>query len=288
MNLIRNELLKQRKHVFTLLGFGLLLLLIVYSFSSTFDQYATTQERFDQFVQQEEAKGNHVAPLQADDPLLLMKAVLSTENALSWSMLILSTLGPIVACIIGSLLIGNEYRFGTVRYLLTHGASRTNVLLSKVAVLMLILGGMILLLCIAGVVTVMVIDMLYGMSFAMPAGPLILEFLVTFLGLFLWGLVGFSIALFFRNPLPGVALGIGWPILEAAVLDRFGIRDMLPLWNQKALLAHTFERLGTVGPAGFPVLPEYPDIMQALLITLVYVGILIASSQAVFQRQQIS
>jgi ABC-type transport system involved in multi-copper enzyme maturation permease subunit len=288
MNLIRNEFLKQRKHVFTLIGTGLLLALILYSFGTAFDQYSSMQERFDQFVLAEQAKGNQVMPLQTNDPILMMKEVISTKNSLSWSMVILSTLGPIIACIFGALQMGNEYRFGTVRHLLTHGPSRTQILLSKLAVLMLMLGLLILLLILAGFVSTSVIALLYGLPLTMPESSFVIEFIVTFLGLFLWGLAGFAVALFFRNPLPGVALGLGWPILEAAILDRYAVRDYLPLWNQKALLAHTFERLGTVGPANFPVLPEYPEFPTALLITLAYISILVLSCQLVFQRQQIS
>jgi hypothetical protein len=121
-----------------------------------------------------------------------------------------------------------------------------------------------------------------------PNGAFFSEFFVTFLGLLIWGIVGFTVSLLFKNALVGVALGIGWPIVEATFLDQYSIRNALPLWNQKALLAHTFERLGDIGPANFPLVKGTPEFSTALVISCCYLVALLLICQFVFRKQQIS
>lgn len=290
MGSLGREFLKQGKHISTYLCLGVMALFIIIEFIMSYGRYNQLMQNY--HVQLTYANAHHLHLRLGSGAIQAMKGVMSPlapPSTITWSMAILSTVGPIVSCIIGAIVVGNDYRFGTQRLSLTVGPNRSRVWLSKVFTVLMFNVVMIVLMCIIGIVTVHLIDSIHNVhtNGAPNTGSFIMQFFSSVLGLFLWGVVGFATTIMTRSTVIGVLAGILWPIMESAVLDLLPIRTALPLFNQKSLLADVYSKIGQNGPVAFTMGTPAAGTAHALIVTCMYLIALLIVALYVYRRQAI-
>ena len=133
----------------------------------------------------------------------------------------LGSMGIILFCIVAAALVGGEYSSGTLRVALSRGVRRGQVIAAQVgalAILSLLEAAFVLLL---GAVTGVVIGPLIGGSFTAfspSAGAELLAYwLANSLAIFSFGLIAFFMSTLSRNLIAGIAVSLGYLILESVV-----------------------------------------------------------------------
>jgi ABC-2 type transport system permease protein len=121
--------------------------------------------------------------------------------------------------LLGAVLVGNEYRWGTVATLLVQRAGRVRTVLSQVVALVLVVAGVVLAEFASSAVTAVVIGALEGGA---PDGPQPGAVLASLAAAWLAGsafaLVGVLLAHLTRSPAAAVGIGLVWLLgVESAV-----------------------------------------------------------------------
>jgi len=208
---------------------------------------------------------------------------------------ILGQLGMILMVVVGALIIGSEFSWGTVRTMLETGISRAKFVAAKLIVLVVL--STIFLLCaeIAGVIGSLLVTLLSGNHvtlgtvdahwFGAYARSLVLIDLI-FVTL---GIVAFAVSTITRSVAAGIAVGIGWLVLEQvlrvflASLGSLGdrITKALLTTNISALIQHVGIFPGRVEPGS-------PGVWQAVGVLVLYCVVLVAASATVFIRRDVT
>ncbi len=133
----------------------------------------------------------------------------------------LGSMGIILFCIVAAALVGGEYSSGTLRVALSRGVRRGQVIAAQVgalAILSLLEAAFVLLL---GAATGVIIGPLIGGSFpafSPGAGAELLAYwLANSLAIFSFGLIAFFMSTLSRNLIAGIAVSLGYLILESIV-----------------------------------------------------------------------
>lgn len=205
-----------------------------------------------------------------------------------------STLGGVFALIIGVLLQGSEYGWGTVKTLYTQRDGRLAMLFGKLgalAVVMLILAvGLFAVDAVAsgGAAT------LDGKPLDYPDGAVIAKGVGAIYLIFgFWALFGFTLATLFRQSAMAIGLGLAYAlVIELIIFSVIGIfggdwvkeiQQWFPLANT-GYLSDSFGRVALRGFAEARAAP-YRDATHAVSVLLVYVlGFTALSALAVKQR----
>jgi len=136
-------------------------------------------------------------------------------------------LGGAIAMIIGVLVAGSEYGWGTVKTILTQGPGRLRVLAGKAAAMELLIAVLAAAMLGVGAAASAILVTADGRTSTWPSAGLVLEaFGAAWLILSMYAGLGFALGLLFRQT--GVALGVGLVyalVVEGLVLNLLGGAD---------------------------------------------------------------
>ncbi|WP_206832758.1 ABC transporter permease subunit [Alicyclobacillus fructus] len=283
----RKELMKQGKHISTYICIVMILLFIVFEFVMALRSY----EHFMAVYNSHTVPSGTQVRLQNSAKAILesFTSPLVPANAPTWSLAIAAAVGPIVSCIVGAIIVGNEYRFGTQRLLLTVGPTRSSIWAAKVLTLFTFIIIFLVSACIVGVISIYIIRMSHSIPNGSPLviGSPLAETLAAIASLFLWGVTGMMVTILTKSTMFGAIAGIVWPYIESLALDQLPIRQVLPLYNQKSLLSHAFAQIGQNGPVAFTMPMQPAGVVQSATITCIYIILFLLLSLSVYRRQSV-
>jgi ABC-type transport system involved in multi-copper enzyme maturation permease subunit len=204
--------------------------------------------------------------------------------------------GSVVMLILGALLTGNEYRWGTWSTILTQGPSRLAVLLGK----FLSSGISVAIIVVASFVAAIIISGILGAATnrtlaAPPIGRLGLSLLVAILISWTWASVGMFLGIIFKGSTPAVAVGVIYALAFENIISSLAslskivspLRDLLLGVNGGSLVA----ALGAPTTAvrdGTPGVVSVVGGTHAVVFLLAYMVAAFALSVVLLRRRDIA
>jgi len=208
---------------------------------------------------------------------------------------VLGQIGPIVLAVFAALMIGSEFGWGTIRTMASTGASRSKLLLAKMLVLAGASALFLLMAALAGALASLAVTLFDGRHISAGTfdahwfGQLALSLARTELVWFTIVMLAFAVATVFRSVAAGVAVGIGWMVLERVLLaflitlGRLGDRV-----SQGLLVVNVNGLLRYNGTLPHAVDPGTPAEWRTIAILGCYMLVLLAVALVVFQRRDIT
>lgn len=201
-----------------------------------------------------------------------------------------TTLGGAIALILGTLVVGGEYGWGTLKTIITQRPNRPQVFGGKLLALLVVLILFVFAVFIGSAVASYVIAGLEESPTDWPpAGDLVLAFGSGVLILTLWAAFGAFLATLFRSTALSVGLGLVYVlVLETLILslpirnETFqDAREFFPGQNS-TFLANSFAE-GPFAPPNPPVDPG-----QAALVVAAYTIALVVVAALIFRRRDVA
>ncbi|MFI5282297.1 MAG: ABC transporter permease subunit [Candidatus Dormibacterales bacterium] len=205
-------------------------------------------------------------------------------------------LGGVFALIIGVLLQGSEYGWGTVKMLFTQRAGRFTMLAGKLITLAVVLLLMVLALFAATAAASFAVASLEGADTSFPAVDVIAKGIGTcFLVYGLWSLIGLTLATLFRQSAMAIGLGLAYGlVIERTVFGLLGlgggdwvnqIHQWFPMANVGYLVASFGEvRIRGVGATAAP----YADATHGVIILVIYLAAFVAITLGISRARDVT
>jgi ABC-type transport system involved in multi-copper enzyme maturation permease subunit len=216
-----------------------------------------------------------------------LRALLLPQRFVVQGLASLAGMGVALALILGVLATGSEYRWGTVRTLVTHGPSRLAVGGGKTVGLALVLACFVLVSMAVALASSVVVAARAGAPVTLPsAGTVAAGLGAGWLILFSWSAFGTFLALAARGT--GLAIGLG--LVYLFVIESLAAALPLPLGVatalRQALLGANSQALAlSFGPwAGFAATPAW----QSALVLAGYGALFLILAGIIFQRRDIT
>lgn len=162
-------------------------------------------------------------PSQGSTEIGNLKNLLGLPIAIPFALMILSSFGSVMAVILMSSSVGNEYNWRTIRIALISSESRLKFLGAKIiSVFIMILIGMVIGLTtgfVMSLITTAVGGYAFDFTFATGGyfGDQFLQFWRTFFVIMPFTLLGLLAAIIGRSAMPGIAAGVGILFLEPII-----------------------------------------------------------------------
>ncbi len=217
-------------------------------------------------------------------------ASLLPERLASGVMTSFTQLGGAIALILGTLAVGAEYGWGTLKTIVTQRPSRGQVFGGKLLALLVALVVLLLLIFAGSAAASYAVAGLEGEPTRWPpAGELLRTFGAGVLIMALWGAFGALLATLFRSTALAVGLGLvyllvlesvflGLPIQNETFRDA---REFFPGQNS-TFLANSFVE-GVFAPPNPPV-----DAWQAALVVAAYAAAFVLIAVLLFRRRDVT
>ena len=205
--------------------------------------------------------------------------------------------GPFVAVILAAVVIGGEYGWGTLRPVLSKGAGRWQLLASKIAVVILVTAGILVIMCIAVTISGFIAEAVltapettetYGDISAVNLLALFGRMLYAFLPYITLAL--FLVVLTTSNGV-GIALSMGYYIAEniivVPIISNFSWSEGIFTY----LLGPNVSAWQSVPPnndGGIATFGGISDMAHGFIILTVYIAVLTAAAIALFLRRDIA
>lgn len=206
--------------------------------------------------------------------------------------------GGVIALILGVLVIGSEYNWGTLKTLFTQRPGRLQVFSAKLIALQVVLFGFVLASFVAGALWSPLIALRESASLAWPAPWLLLRGLVaSWLLMSVWGAFGLLLAVLSRGTSMAIGVGVLYGLvvegLLSAVADSVSVLhplvDVFIRANGYSLirpLGLDVDTVSSAGPGAFS--GPYVDWAQALLVLTVYLASFLAVAGALIKRRDLA
>ncbi len=204
--------------------------------------------------------------------------------------------GGAIVLIMGALMVGSEYGWGTLKTLLTQRPARLTVLGAKLAAVVAAALGVVLLTFVVGAVVGAVIGALESQPASWPGIVDILEGVATgWLITSMWALFGAALAFVFRSIALPIGLGVVWALgienLVSSMADDLltalrPLRDVLPGVNAGSLVSELTSGAQVGAPS--PGVIAAVGGGRALLTLALYVVAFVAASALVLRRRDVS
>jgi ABC-2 type transport system permease protein len=206
-------------------------------------------------------------------PINFIKETLST-----WA-----DLGGVFALIIGVLVQGSEFGWGTVKTLYTQHSGRLTMLTGKLLALAVVVLIMVAALFAADAAASYVVATLVGGDTTFPSVDLIVKgFGACFLIYGFWALLGLVLATLFRQSAMAIGLGLAYALvverLIFGLLSLIGTNIINPIheWFPIANTGYLVDSFGTVRIRGLNTsLSPYADGTHAVTVLLIYLVVFV-------------
>jgi ABC-2 type transport system permease protein len=214
------------------------------------------------------------------------KVALYPENFVKETFSTWGALGGVFALIMGVLVQGSEFGWGTIKTLYTQRYGRLTMLFGKIAALAVLVVVMVVGLFAVDAASSWVVALIDGKQVAFPEADVILQALVAaFLIFGFWAVFGFALATIFRQSAMAIGLGLAYALvvelLIFSLLRGFGgkVVQEIEQWFPIANTGYLARSFGEIRFKGIPATPApFADAMHAVLLLLLYVAVFAAIS----------
>ncbi len=200
-------------------------------------------------------------------------------------------IGAAIVLILGALVAGSEYGWGTMKTILSQRPGKLAVLLGKLLALSVVLLLFVVLgLCGAALASFVVA----GFEDAAVEWPAVGELLrglgAGMLVFAVWALMGFALATVFRGTALAIGLGLAWALIIENTVAALPIEsDTFESLRKATLSENTFgvtSYFGSTMPEGFGIPQALVDAERGVIGLLVYVAVFVLIS-ALFMRRDV-
>ncbi|HET8910346.1 MAG TPA: ABC transporter permease [Ktedonobacteraceae bacterium] len=302
---IMSKVLAALAIIATIAVFVVIMLLFLITANTPVSSYVSVQCQPGQTCPQPNATDLQQAQVQKQTSEASISQALRIPGSLALVNQVCRSLVMIFIIILFGTVVGGEYSVGTIRLLFTRGPTRTQFLLGKMGTALAIILLTILVLVPLGIIVGLLCNLVTGISPSVDGlsaawfGQVILFFLSTALGLFLYAMMAICFSTLGRATAAGVAGALSWAFIEplaSTLLSAAGnftpgnwgdiikaIPDYLPGNNLGALITNESPRLpNTVTTA--PTL----STLHAISVLVVYLAIFIGISLWVNVRRNVT
>jgi ABC-type transport system involved in multi-copper enzyme maturation permease subunit len=208
------------------------------------------------------------------------KIALYPENVVKQTMSQWGVLGGVFALIVGVLLQGSEYGWGTIKTLYTQRYGRLTMLFGKIAAMFVVVFVIVIGLFAVDSASSWTVAQLDGKASSFPSGDVFLKAIgAAFIIFLFWSVFGFALATVFRQSALAIGLGLAYALvielLVFGLLAGLGgnivkpIQQWFPIANS-GYLSQAFGQVRFRGLQGQPT-PPYADATHAVVMLLLYV-----------------
>jgi ABC-2 type transport system permease protein len=206
------------------------------------------------------------------------KVALYPQNFVRQTLTQWGVLGGVFALIVGVLMQGSEYGWGTIKTLYTQRSGRLTMLFGKIAALAVVVAVMVVALFAVDAGASSVVALVDGKTIGFPSGDVIVKAIVAaFLIFGFWGIFGLALSTLFRQSAMAIGLGLAYAlVVEVLIFGLLGglggdivkqIQQWFPIANTN-YLAQSFGQIRVRGQ--FQSTP-YADASHAVVMLVVYV-----------------
>ena len=208
--------------------------------------------------------------------------------------------GPFIAVILAAVVIGGEYGWGTLRPVLSKGAGRWQLLASKVAVVVLVTAGILIILCITVTVSGFIAEaILTAPETTESYGDISALNLLALFGRMLYAFVPYiALALFLvvltTSNGVGIALSMGYYIAETIILvpilANFSWSDQVLAYLLGPNVSAWQSVPGNEGnpAAGIATIGGMSEMLHGFIFVTIYAAVLAAVAIGLFLRRDIA
>ncbi|HEV2218481.1 MAG TPA: ABC transporter permease subunit [Candidatus Dormibacteraeota bacterium] len=204
-------------------------------------------------------------------------------------------LGGVFALILGVLLQGSEYGWGTVKMLYTQRAGRVSMLAGKLAALAIVVVVMVIGLFAVDAVASVAAALFDGKMIQFPAAIEIVKGIGALsLDYAFWACFGFILATLFRQSAMAIGLGLAYALVVEGLIFGFGAALLSWLKNvqQWFPIANTGYLTDSLGSAKIKGIPESPppfaDATHAVIVLTAYVVVFVVISAVLVRRRDVT
>jgi ABC-2 type transport system permease protein len=205
-------------------------------------------------------------------------------------------LGGVFALLVGVLLQGSEYGWGTVKMLYTQRDGRLAMLFGKLAALAVVILVMVVGLFAVNAASSSAAALLDGKSIEFPDASVIAKGIgAMFLIYVFWSGFGLILATLFRQSAMAIGLGLAYALVVEGLIFGFGggllgdwvkkIQEWFPIANT-SYLTGSFGRVAIRGIRPEP--PPYADATHAVAVLLTYVVAFVVISAVLLRRRDVT
>jgi len=188
-------------------------------------------------------------------------------------------LGGVFALIVGVLMQGSEYGWGTIKTLYTQRSGRLTMLFGKIAALAVVVAVMVVALFAVDAASSSVVAAVDGKTIAFPSADVIVKALVAaFLIFGFWAIFGLALSTLFKQSAMAIGLGLAYAlVVEVLIFGLLGglggdivkkIQQWFPIANTN-YLAQSFGQIRVRGLQGQTT--PYADASHAVVMLFLYV-----------------
>lgn len=216
------------------------------------------------------------------------------ENLATYALSGISGTGGTLALILGALVVGSEYGWGTLKTVLSQRPGRLVAFFAQMLALGAVLALFVLLAFVAGAMCSLVVAGIQGATVDWPSLAQLLEGLgAGAIILAVWAALGVFLATLFRNTALAVGLGLFYALaLEGLVFalpipnESFQDARQLFLGQNSGFLADSFAGSSLQQP----LTPPGPDVgaMQAALVLGIYLVALVLVAAFAFRQRDVA
>jgi ABC-type transport system involved in multi-copper enzyme maturation permease subunit len=207
------------------------------------------------------------------------KVALYPQNFVKDTFSTWGSLGGVFALIMGVLVQGSEYGWGTIKTLFTQRYGRLTMLVGKLTALAVLVLVMVVALFAVDAVASVIIVSIDGKSIEFPAADVIVKAIVAgFLIFGFWAVFGFTLATVFRQSAMAIGLGLAYALvvelLIFSLLNALGatVVNQIHQWFPIANTGYLAESFGQISFRGIPRNPTpFADANHAVIVLLLYV-----------------
>jgi len=213
------------------------------------------------------------------------------ESAVSSALAPFANLGAAVALILGTLVVGGEYGWGTLKTIVTQLPNRSQVYAGKLLALLVILAVFaVLILAASAAASYAVASLQESPVDWPPPGEFVRALGVGVLILSLWAALGAFLATLFRSTALAVGLGLVYLLVLEILILSLPIRNetfrdagsFLPGQNS-TFLANSFMQGGAGSGPGLPT-----SAGQAALVVAAYTIVFVVLAALIFRRRDVA
>jgi ABC-2 type transport system permease protein len=214
------------------------------------------------------------------------KVALYPQNFVKQTLSQWGVLGGVFALIVGVLMQGSEYGWGTIKTLYTQRSGRLTMLFGKLAALAVIVLVMVVALFGVDAASSSVVALVDGKVIAFPAADVILKAIVAgFLIFGFWAGFGLALSTLFRQSAMAIGLGLAYAlVVELLIFGLLGglggnIVKQIQQWFPVANTSYLSESFGQIRFRGVQSqAAPFADATHAVVMLLLYVAAFMAIS----------
>ena len=214
------------------------------------------------------------------------KVTLYPQNFVKQTLSQWGVLGGVFALIVGVLMQGSEYGWGTIKTLYTQRSGRLTMLFGKLAALAVVVLVMVVALFGVDAASSSVVALVDGKAIAFPAADVILKAIVAgFLIFGFWAVFGLALSTLFRQSAMAIGLGLAYAlVVELLIFGLLGglggnIVKQIQQWFPVANTSYLSESFGQIRFRGVQSqAAPFADATHAVVMLLLYVAAFMAKS----------